>query len=151
MSLPNQPFLNFGALLRSLVMWTLIWGAVVAFVVYQNQPGVLCMTPMAWLLALPAGWNYTIFSRGRPGRSPFIAGAILGAILGLLFGLLFWVGATYAMPVGTDPDEIAKMQNMVLFILAGGMVIAALLSGLMARRAAVLQGRGQELPTITVR
>src|SRR5215207_4336742 len=135
----NQPFLNISALIRSLGMWLLLWGLVVLFVAYQQQPGVICLTPMAWLLALPAGWNYVVFARGKAGRQPFVAGAILGALLGLLYGLLFFGVASYGMPVGSDPEEITKMQNMVIFMIAGGMVIAALLGGFMAWRAATLQ------------
>lgn len=147
----NQPFLNISALIRSLGMWLLLWGLVVLFVAYQQQPGVICLTPMAWLLALPAGWNYVVFARGKAGRQPFVAGAILGALLGLLYGLLFFGVASYGMPVGSDPEEITKMQNMVIFMIAGGTVIAALLGGFMAWRAATLQQRGQALPTISVR
>jgi hypothetical protein len=147
----TQPLLNGSAFLRSLTMWLLVWAIVVAFVAYQQQPGVICLTPMAWLLALPAGWNYVVFSRGNPGRQPFLAGAILGALLGLLYGLLFFGVASVGMPVGTDPGEIAKLQNMVIFMIAGGTLVGALLSGFMAYRAATLQRRGQALPSISVR
>jgi hypothetical protein len=147
----DQPFLNVKALINSLSMWFLVWGLVVLFVTYQGQPGVACMTPMAWLLALPAGWNYVAFSHGKPGRQPFIAGALLGAILGVLYGLLFFGVAVYGMPVGTDPDEIAKMRNLVVFMIGGGAVITALLSGFMAYRAASVQRLGQGLPVITVK
>ncbi len=150
-SMIDQPLVNGGALLRSLAMWFLVWGAAVLFVTWAGQPGVACMTPLAWLLALPAGWNYVAFSHGKPGRQPFIAGAILGAILGLLYGVLFFGVAAYGMPVGSDPDEIAKMRNLVVFMIAGGAVIAALLSGFMAYRAASLQRRGQALPVISVK
>jgi hypothetical protein len=147
----DQPFINGGALIRSLIMWFLIWGVVVLGVTWTGQPGVACMTPLAWLLALPAGWNYVAFSQGKPGRQPFIAGAIVGAILGLLYGVLFFGVAAYGMPVGSNPDEIAKMQNLVIFMIAGGALIAALLSGFMAYRAASLQRRGQALPAISVK
>ena len=93
----NQPLLNGSALIRSLSMWLLIRGAAVLLVTYQKQPGVVCLTPMAWLLAIPAGWNYVVFSRGKPGRQPFVAGAILGALLGLLYGLL---QSSYRLPSG---------------------------------------------------
>lgn len=147
----NQPLLNISALIRSLSMWLLVWGAAVLFATYQKQPGLICLTPMAWLLALPAGWNYVAFAHGNPGRQPFVAGAILGALLGLLYGLLFFGIAAFGMPVGSDPSEIAKMQNMVIFMIGGGTVIAALLSGFMAYRAAFLQRRGRALPAISVK
>lgn len=146
-----QPFINLSAFVRSLAMWGLIWGAMVFMVTYAGQPGVVCLTPMAWLLALPAGWNYVVFAQGRPGRQPFIAGALLGAVLGLLFGLLFFGVAAYGMPVGNDPAEVAKMRNLVFFMISGGVIIAALLSGFMAYRAVSLQRRGQALPMIKVK
>jgi hypothetical protein len=147
----GQPFINFGAFFRSLAMWALIWGATVLVVTYAGQPGVACLTPLAWLLALPAGWNYVVFSQGKPGRQPFLAGMLLGATLGLVYGVLFYFVATYGMPVGTDPDEIAKMNNMLVFMIGGGVVISALLGGFMAYRAASLQRRGQATPAISVR
>jgi hypothetical protein len=123
----------------------------VLFVTYQEQPGVICLTPMAWLLALPAGWNYAVFSRGAPGRQPFLAGALLGTLLGLLYGLLFFGVASVGMPVGSEPSEVAKLQNMVIFMIAGGALVGALLSGFMAYRATTLQQRGQALPAISVK
>src|SRR5262245_25211604 len=89
-SVVDQPLINVNAMIRSLGMWFLVWSALVLLVTFAGQPGVACITPLAWLLALPAGWNYVSFSHGKPGRQPFIAGAILGAILGLLYGLLFF-------------------------------------------------------------
>ena len=150
-NITHQPFINVSALLRSLGMWLLVWGLVVLVVTYQGQPGVACLTPLAWLLALPAGWNYVVFANDKPGRQPFLAGAILGLILGLGYGFLFFGVAAYGMPVGTDPAEIAKMQNLVVVMIAAGAIVAALFSGFMAYRAATLRRRGQPLPAISVR
>ncbi len=146
----HQPFLNVSAFLGSLGMWLAIWGIIVLVVAYSGQPGVACLTPMAWLLALPAGWNYVAFAKGMHGRQPFIAGLLLGASLGLLYGLLFWAVSTVGMPAGSDPDELVKARNMNLIIVAAGTVIGALLSGFMARRAARLQQRGQAVPVLKV-
>jgi hypothetical protein len=147
----GQPLINFAAFIRSLSMWLMIWGALVFMVTYGGQPGVVCLTPMAWLLALPAGWNYVVFAQGKPGKQPFVAGAILGAILGLCYGLLFFGVSAYQMPAGSDPGEAAKAQNVVFFMIGAGIVIAALLSGFTAYRAAVLQQRGQVLPVLSVK
>lgn len=141
----HQPFLNLSAFLRSLVMWFAIWAIVVLFVTYQGQAGVTCLTPMAWLLALPAGWNYVAFAKGRPGQQPILAGLLLGALLGLLYGALFWVVATYGMPPSADPDEMAKAHNLNLLITGAGTIIGALLSGFMAWRAAKMQRRGKAI------
>lgn len=147
----EQPFLNASALVRAVGMWAILWGGTVLFVTYQGQPGVICMTPMAWLLALPAGWNYVAFSEGRPGRQPFVAGALVGATLGLLFGLLAWAIGLYMMP--SDPAETGKLttSQIGLIFVGAGMVIGALLSGMMAHRATMQQRRGRSVPVINVK
>lgn len=147
----NQPFLNGSAFVRALSMWVILWGGTVAFLVYQGQPGVICMTPLAWLLALPAGMNYIAYSQGRPGRHPFLAGAILGATLGLIFGLIAWGVGLTMMPSG--PEETGKLSvtQIGLIFTGGGMLLGALLSGMMARRATTLQRRGQKLTVVSVR
>jgi hypothetical protein len=146
----NQPFLNGNAFIRSLAMWAIAWGGVVAFLVYQGQPGVICLTPMAWGLALPAGLNYVAFAQGRPGRNPFVAGAILGATLGLIYGLIAWGVGITMMPA--DPEEAGKlsMTQIGLIFTGGGVLIGALLSGMMAKRAATLQRRGKQLTVVSV-
>lgn len=147
----EQPLINGGAFLRALGLWVILWGGTVAFVSYQGQPGVLCMTPMAWLLAIPAGLNYVAFAEGKPGRSPFLAGALVGATLGLLFGLMAWGLGAYLMPA--DPTETGKlgMREIGLIFSGGGIVIGALLSGLMAHRATMQQRRGKTLTVIGVK
>lgn len=147
----KQPLIHLPAFLRSLSMWAILWMGTVLFIAYQGQPGIICMTPMAWLLAVPAGLNYVAFAEGKPGRSPFLAGALVGATLGLLFGLLAWGLGVYLMP--PDPAETGKlsMVQIGLIFTGVGMVVAALLSGMMAHRAALQQRRGKILTAINVK
>ncbi len=149
-TMTNQPFLNTSAFIRSVAMWVIAWGGTVAFVSYQGQPGILCLTPMAWLLAVPVGLNYVAFSDGKPGRNPFLAGALAGATLGLIFGLLAWGLGSYMMPA--DPNEVGKlgMRELGLIFTGGGIVIGALLSGMMARFAVARQRRGHTIRAVTV-
>jgi hypothetical protein len=147
----KQPLINIPAFIRSLSMWALLWGGTVVFLAYQGQPGVICMTPMAWLLALPAGWNYVAFADGKPGRQPFVAGALLGATLGLLFGLLCWGVGVYMMPADPAETGTLSIQQIALILIGCGAVIGALLSGMMAHRAAAQQRRGRNLPVINVK
>ncbi|MCB0184158.1 MAG: hypothetical protein KDE31_07840 [Caldilineaceae bacterium] len=146
----NQPLLNTSAYLRAVGMWTIIWGATVGLASYQGQPGILCLTPLAWLLAVPTGLNYVAFSAGRPGRSPFWAGAVAGATLGLLFGLLIWGLGGYLMPA--DPEEMGTLSiGQIGAILTGlGVVVGALLSGFTAARAAAQQRRGHTIASVSV-
>lgn len=146
----KEPLINGAAFFRALGMWTVLWGGTVAFIVWQGQPGVICLTPMAWLLAVPGGLNYVAFANGRPGRSPFLAGALLGAFMGVLFGLLFWGISAYTMP--DDPAGSGTLTGLQLsLIMMGiGVVVEALLGGLMAHRAASLQRRGRTISAVTV-
>ena len=147
----KQPLIHLPAFLRSLSTWVILWGSTVFFLIYQGQPGIICLTPMAWLLAVPAGLNYVAFAEGKPGRSPFLAGAMVGATLGLLFGLLCWGVGAYTMPA--DPAETGRLtiHEIALIFIGVGMVIAALLSGMMAHRAALQQRRGKILTAINVK
>ncbi len=146
----DQPWINRSAFTNSLGMWLMPWALLVLGLTYTGQPGVICLTPMAWLLAIPAGWNYAVFARGKPGRQPFVAGIILGAVLGLLYGMLFVGISAYTMPTDPGPENGISTQGLALIIVTAGTVFAALLSGLMVVRAASLQRRGKELPMIKV-
>jgi len=93
-------------------------------------------------------------SAPTPNQAPVardVAGSILGAMLGLLYGILYVVIAAYTMPSDPGPENGISTQTLALIIVAAGTVIAALLSGLMAARAAALQRRGKELAVISVR
>lgn len=147
----KQPLIHIPAFLRSLSMWVILWGGTVFFLVYQGQPGIICMTPLAWLLAVPAGLNYVAFAEGKPGRIPFLAGAMVGATLGLLFGLLCWGVGAYTMPADPAATGRLTMRDIALIFIGVGMVIAALLSGMMAHRAALQQRRGKILTVINAK
>lgn len=148
--IPKQPLINTPAFIRALSTWALLWGGTVGLATYQGQPGIVCLTPMAWLLAIPAGLNYVAFAQGRPGRNPFLAGALVGATLGLVLGLICWGVSAYTMPDDPAGSGTLSIQTVSLIMIGVGVVIDALLGGLMARRAAALQRRGHELTAVTV-
>jgi len=150
-TISNQSLLNVNALLKALGTWLMPWLALVLVLTYRGEPSVICLTPMAWLLAIPAGWNYVALARGNPGRQPFLAGALVGALLGLLYGLLYCVVALYTMPDDAGPENGISTQGLALIIVAAGTLFAAFLSGLMAMRAASLQRRGKELAVLSVK
>ena len=148
--IPKQPLINVPAFIRALSMWVILWGGTVSLATYQGQPGIICLTPMAWLLAIPAGLNYVAFSEGKPGRNPFLAGALLGGMLGLLLGLLCWGIGAYTMPDDPAGSGTLTIQQLSLILIGVGTVIDALLGGLMAHRAAAQQRRGRQIAAVTV-
>ena len=60
----NSSVIHLGAFLRTLIAPLLVWGAAVFFITTASQPGVVCMTPLAWLLALWSGRQYVRLSNG---------------------------------------------------------------------------------------
>ncbi|MEZ4616785.1 MAG: hypothetical protein R2867_14955 [Caldilineaceae bacterium] len=97
---------------------------IVALASWQGQPGILCLTSLAWLLAIPTGLNYVAFSHGRPGRSPFLRCLGRRDACGF-FGLLVWALGPALMPV--DPEEMGTLSmNQIGAILTGlGIVVSA--------------------------
>ena len=79
--------MNFNAIAAAVFLPILYWsGAVIAISLF-GYPGVVCMTPVAWLLALPVG-----FRLARESSSPqpvlLYEGLAAGGLLGLGQGLL---------------------------------------------------------------
>jgi hypothetical protein len=130
--------IHLGAFLRTLIAPLIVWGVAVFAITAAGQPGVVCMTPMAWLLALWSGGRYVRLSGRRPGS---LGPALVGAALGLGLGLIFLLVSTQAMPV--DPGEVSKTQALTALMIVGGMVVGAALSIFTARAALRRYARDQ--------
>jgi hypothetical protein len=124
----HPPAIHLGAFLRTLIAPLIVWGAAVFSITAAGQPGVVCVTPMAWLMALWCGGQYIRLSGGRPGS---LGPALVGAALGLGMGIIFALVSTQAMPV--DPAEVSKAQTLTAIMIVGGMVVCAALSTFTAR------------------
>ena len=116
------------AFFRTLIAPLMAWGAAVFFITSAGQPGVVCMTPLAWLLALWSGGQYVRLSDGQPDR---LGPPLLGAVLGLGLGLIFAFVSTRAMPV--DPADVGKAQTLTIIMITGGIVVCAALITFTAR------------------
>jgi hypothetical protein len=79
--------MNFNAIAAAVFLPSLYWtGAVIAISLF-GYPGVVCMTPVAWLLALPVGFRLARESSST-GRVLLHEGLAAGGLLGLGQGLL---------------------------------------------------------------
>jgi hypothetical protein len=95
--------------------------------IISGQPGVVCVTPMAWVLATWGGTRYISLAGGRPGRRPLLGAALLGALLGVFEGIFFVVVITIAAPPVTAEDVTKTLiLDVVMFVV--GMLICAGLS-----------------------
>lgn len=129
---------NWNAVISSLFVPLLGWVIAVITVALLGYPGVICMTPAAWILAIPVGQR--VF---RESQSP-LAGrireaALGGGLLGLCQGLLL-AGVLAAapsllvkMPVSLPGAPILSLLGVAASsaVTAG---ISALMVMVMARR-----------------
>ena len=118
---------DFGAVLKSLLPPIIVWTTAVVFVTFVgHQPGVICVTPVAWLMACWVGMWCVRVSRSAAKSSLLLEAAIAGGLLGLLQGVLF---AIIAPSMGEiRPDEQRKYLILSIVMIAAGALISAGLS-----------------------
>ena len=81
--------LDYRVILETPLRQFVPWLAMVLLVTWAGYPGVVCVTPMAWLIALQVG-NLTVArSRSETSSQRLTEAALAGAVLGMLQGLLF--------------------------------------------------------------
>lgn len=104
----------------------ILWLVMVLLVSLAGYPGVVCVTPMAWLLALRVG-NLCV-ARSKSGQSSqrLLEAALAGGFLGFLQGLLFLVIVPFMGPY--QPDEITRTIVLTLIMLLVGIFAGAGLS-----------------------
>jgi hypothetical protein len=122
------PAIHPNAFWRTLLAPLIVWGVAVVAITAAGQPGVVCVTPLAWLLALWCGRRYVLLSDAQPDRFGPI---LLGVALGLAQGLIFALVSTVAMPA--DPAEANKALMLTLCMLLVGVVVCAALCAFTAR------------------
>lgn len=98
----------------------------VLLVTFAGYPGVVCVTPMAWLIALRVGNVCAARSRSDKASSRKIEAALAGGILGLLQGILFAVIIAQLEPI--NPNDQVRAMVLTIGIIAVGMVAGAVLS-----------------------
>lgn len=104
--------------LRQFVLWL----AMVILVSVAGYPGVICVTPMAWLIALRVGNICVARSMSEESSQRLREAALAGGFLGLLQGILFIVVLPFFGPVQADE----RTQAIILSLI---MVIAGILAG----------------------
>jgi hypothetical protein len=116
--------------LRAGLAPAIAWVAMTISAFGAGQPGVVCLTPLAWSLAIYSGTFYG--RRIGAGRPAFPGGLLAGALLGLAQGALFAFGNARMMAVETSAEGVARGNQIAFMVVLAGIVICALLSGLLA-------------------
>jgi hypothetical protein len=119
--------LDFGAILKALLPPLIVWVTVACFVTFVgHQPGVICMTPVAWLMACWVGMQCVRISRSERKGTLLTEAAIAGGATGLLQGALFVILSRFMGEI--KPEEQQKMLTLSIGILVLGTLVSAGLS-----------------------
>jgi hypothetical protein len=98
----------------------------VLLVTWSGYPGVVCVTSMAWLIALRVGNICVARSTSIQSSRRLLEAALAGGLFGFLQGLLFWVMVPLMGPI--KPSEQGRAIVLSLFILVVGVFAGASLS-----------------------
>ena len=106
------------------------WLAMVLIVTFAGYPGVVCVTPMAWLIALRVGNICVARSRSQLSSRRLTEAALAGGFFGFLQGVLFGVISPFMGPI--QADEWTRAIVLILIMIAVGIFAGAGLSFLTA-------------------
>lgn len=114
--------LDYRVIIETPLRQFVLWLAMVILVSLAGYPGVVCVTPMAWLIALRVGNLCVVRSRSETSSQRLLEAAGAGGILGLLQGLLFIVVIPFAGPIQVDE----RTQTIILSLL---MIVVGIFAG----------------------
>jgi len=119
--------LDFKAIVNAIWLPFVIWlMAVIAVAFGGRQPGVVCATPMAWLLALWVGLRCAARSGSAQRSSRLNEAALAGAVFGLLQGILFTLIAPFMGSIQPGERQKAMLISVIMILL--GAIVSAVLS-----------------------
>ncbi len=107
-----------------------LWLALVLVVVWAGYPGVVCVTPFAWLIALRVGIDCVTHSASARSGQRMREAVLAGGVLGLLQGVLFLVIVPRLGEIKAGEQASATWLSVVM--LAVGVLAGAVLSAFTA-------------------
>jgi len=125
-TLPSGSGLDLRVALETSLRQFAPWLAAVLLVTWAGYPGVVCVTPMAWLLALRVGLVCAMLSHSPKSNQRVQEAALAGALFGLLQGVLYFLVSLRMGPIA--PSEQASATGITLSLTCGGIFAAAGLS-----------------------
>lgn len=102
------------------------WLTAVLLVSWAGYPGIVCITPLAWLLALRVGLLCVVRSKSEQSSRRLLEATLAGGFFGFLQGILFTVIIPLAGPI--QASEQTKTTILTLILLIAGTVAGSGLS-----------------------
>lgn len=117
-------FRNIGkAILLPFAFWLV---AVLGVTFGARQPGVVCVTPLAWLMALWVGLRCAAYSRSAQKYTRLKEAALAGGVFGLLQGILFLAIMPLMGSIKMEERQKAILWGVIMIVF--GAVVSAVLS-----------------------
>jgi hypothetical protein len=115
MTTPSSPTpLDFRNIIETPLRQFVPWLAMVILVTWAGYPGVVCVTPMAWLIALRVGNICAARSRSDTSSRRLTEAALAGSVLGLLQGLLFAVIISRLEPISAEDQTRSIVLTLIM-------------------------------------
>jgi hypothetical protein len=92
-------------------------------VTWAGYPGVVCVTPVAWLIALRVGLLCARQSKSALSTRRVQEAALAGGWFGFLQGVLFWVSMPRLGEVRADEQTSAFLLSLAMLVV--GMLVGA--------------------------
>ena len=92
------------------------WLTMVLIVTWAGYPGVVCVTPMAWLIALRVGNICVWRSRSKQSSHRLTEAALAGSVLGLLQGILFAVIISQLQPISAGDQARSNILTLIMIV-----------------------------------
>jgi hypothetical protein len=108
--------LDYRVIIETPLRQFVLWLAMVILVSLAGYPGVVCVTPMAWLIALRVGNLCVVRSRSETSSQRLLEATLAGGILGLLQGILFIVVIPFAGPIQVDERTRTIILSLLMII-----------------------------------
>lgn len=125
-SSPSPNNLDFRVMIETPLRQFVPWLAIVLLVTFAGQPGVVCVTPMAWLIALRVGNICAARSGSQLSSRRLTEAALAGGLFGFLQGVLFGIISPFMGPI--QDDEWTRAITLILIMIVVGTFAGAGLS-----------------------
>jgi hypothetical protein len=96
--------LNYRLIGKTALQFFVPWLILVLLMIWLGYPGVLCVTPAAWLLSLVIGIRCVTNSPSPEKIQRLLEAVLAGALYGLLVGMLFLAGGLILFPFEADQE-----------------------------------------------
>jgi hypothetical protein len=134
--------LDFQAIFLAVWLPLLLWIIAVGGATFSGYPGVICVTPLGWLLGLSVGLRTVQYTSSRGPVRCLVEAGSGGAILGFLQGMIFAAVVAFFSPLGIESGKpIDALISALISVIAVGGIGALVCASLAAIMAAIADRR----------